>query len=117
MPGTHDYYRFRPYYTIRTDRDHEIQAKFHRFVEEDKGIKHVCIKPGSPHLNGNVERSHRTDQREFCQLLTCTDDLDSTQKLEHWEHFFNFNRPQGTHNGKMPYEALKLKLEKDPFSP
>lgn len=34
------------------------------------------IKPRSPQLNGKVERSHRTDQEEFYQLLTYTDDVD-----------------------------------------
>ena len=98
-------------HTIRTDRGHEFQAKFHWFVEEDKGIRHVYIKPRSPQLNGKVERSHRTDQQEFYQLLTYTDDVDLYQKLEHWEHFYNFNRPHGAHNGKTPYEVLKLLLK------
>jgi transposase len=43
--------------TIRTDRGHEFQALFHWHVE-DKGIRHVYIKPRSPQLNGKVERSH-----------------------------------------------------------
>ena len=62
-------------HTIRTDRGHEWQALFHWHVE-DKGIRHVYIKPRSPQLNGKVERSHRTDQEEFYQLLTYTDDVD-----------------------------------------
>ena len=47
------------------------------------------IKPRSPHLNGKVERSHRTDQ----------------------EKFYNLSRPHGAHNGETPYEALKHLLE------
>ena len=94
-------------HTILTDRGHEFQAKFHWYVEEDRGIRHVYIKPRSPHLNGKVERSHRTDQQEFYQLLSYTDDVDLNKKLEHWEHFYNFNRPQSAHDGKTPYEALK----------
>ena len=50
-------------HTICTDRGHESQAKFHWHVE-DKGIRHVYIKPRSPQLNGKVERSHRSDQEE-----------------------------------------------------
>ena len=45
--------------TIRTDRGHEFQAKFHWHVE-DSGMEHVYIKPMTPQLNGKVERSHRT---------------------------------------------------------
>jgi len=51
-------------HTIRTDRGHEFQAKFHWHVE-DKGMRHIYIKPHSPQLNGKVERSHRIDQEEF----------------------------------------------------
>ena len=60
--------------TFRTDRGHEFQVRFHWHVE-DQGIRHVYIKPQTPQLNGKVVRSHRTDQTEFCQLLTYTDDI------------------------------------------
>jgi len=97
-------------HTIRTDRGHEFQARFHWHVE-DKGMRHVYIKPRSPQLNGKVERSHRIDQEEFYQLLTYTDDVDLNKKLNAWEKFYNFNRPHGAFNGKTPYEALKCTLE------
>ena len=97
-------------HTVRTDRGHEFQAQFHWYVE-DKGIIHVYIKPRSPQLNGKVERSHRTDQEEFYQLLTYTDDVDLNKKLEKWEQFYNFNRPHGAFDGKTPYEALRCILE------
>jgi transposase InsO family protein len=97
-------------HTIRTDRGHEFQAQFHWHVE-DKGIRHVYIKPRSPQLNGKVERSHRSDQEEFYQLLTYTDDVDLNRKLVEWEQFYNFNRPHGAFNGKTPYEALRCMLK------
>ena len=78
---------------------------------EDKGMRHVYIKPRSPQLNGKVERSHRTDQEEFYQLLTYTDDVDLKKKLEIWEQFYNFNRTHGAFNGQTPYEALKYLLK------
>jgi transposase InsO family protein len=76
---------------IRTDNGHEFQAKFHWHVE-DKGIRHAYIKKGTPQLNGKVERSHRSDQEEFYQLLSYKDDIDLETKLEEWETFYNFNR-------------------------
>ena len=97
-------------HTIRTDRGHEFQAQFHWHVE-DQGIRHVYIKPRSPQLNGKVERSHRTDQEEFYQLLTYTDDVDLNKKLAEWERFYNLDRPHGSFKGKTPYEALKCSLE------
>jgi hypothetical protein len=39
-------------------------------------MRHIYTKKASPHLNGKVERSHRTDQGEFYQLLEYTGDID-----------------------------------------
>ena len=94
---------------IRTDNGHEFQAKFHWHVE-DQGIRHAYIKRGTPQLNGKVERSHRSDQQEFYQLLSYKGDVDLEAKLAEWENFYNFNRPHGAFNGKTPYEALRERL-------
>jgi len=96
--------------TIRTDRGHEFQARFHWHVE-DLGMRHVYIKPRTPQLNGKVERSHRTDQTEFYQLLTYTDDVDLNVKLKAWEDFYNYDRPHLSLEGKTPYEVMKCLLE------
>jgi transposase InsO family protein len=96
--------------TIRTDNGHEFQAKLHWHVE-DRGIRHVYIKSRTPRLNGKVERSHGTDDREFYQLLTYTDDVDLNEKLTEWENYYNFNRPHGAFSGKIPYEALHAWLK------
>jgi len=97
-------------HTIQTDRGHEYQALFHWHIE-DKGIRHVYIKPRSPQLNGKVGRSHRSDNEEFYQLLSYKDDVDLNKKLEAWENFYNFNRPHGAFEGKTPYEALRHTLK------
>ena len=94
---------------IRTDRGHEFQALFHWHVE-DKGIRHFYIKPRSPQLNGKVERSHRSDQEDFYQLLKYKNDVDLEKRLYEWEQFYNVARPHGTHKGKTPYESLRDKL-------
>ncbi len=95
---------------IRADNGHEFQAKFHWHVE-DFGIRHVYIKRGTPQLNGKVERSHRSDQQEFYQLISYKGDVDLEAKLVEWERFYNFARPHGAHDGKTPYEALREKLQ------
>ena len=82
-------------HTVRTDRGHEFQAQFHWHLA-DQGIRHVYIKARTPQLNGKVERSHRTDQQEFYQLLTYTDDVDLRKKLAEWENFCNYQRPHWT---------------------
>jgi transposase InsO family protein len=86
---------------IRTENGHEFQAKFHWHVE-DQGIRHAYIKRGTPQLNGKVERSHRSDQQDFYQLLSYKGDVDLEAKLSEWENFYNFNRPHGALNGKAP---------------
>jgi transposase InsO family protein len=96
--------------TIRTDRGHEFQARFHWHVE-DQGMRHVYIKPQTPQLNGKVERSHRTDQAEFYQLLTYTDDIDLNAKLKAWENFYNYDRPHLSLGGKTPYKVMKSLLK------
>jgi transposase InsO family protein len=96
--------------TVRTDRGHEFQARFHWHVE-DQGLQHVYIKPQTPQLNGKVERSHRTDETEFYQLLTYTDDVDLSSKLEAWENFYNYDRPHISLEGKTPYEVMRSLLK------
>jgi len=77
---------------------------------EDLGIRHVYIRPRSPHLNGKVERSHATDQEEFYQLIEYTDDIDIEEKLQEWEMFYNCQRPHAALGGQTPYEVLKERL-------
>lgn len=95
---------------VRTDNGHEVQAKFHWHIV-DLGIRHAYIKRGTPQLNGKVERSLRSDQQEFYQLLSYKGDVDLAAKLNEWELFYNFARPQGAHNGQIPFEALRDKLQ------
>ena len=97
---------------VRTDRGHEFQARFHWHVE-DQGIQHVYIKPRTPQLNGEVERSHRTDGTEFYQLLTYKDDVNLNAKLEAWEDFYNYDGPHISHDGKTPYEVMRLLLKSE----
>ena len=49
----------------------------------------LTIKRGTPQLNGKVERSHRSDQQEFYQLLSYKGDVDLEAKLSEWENFYN----------------------------
>ena len=96
-------------HTIQTDNGHEFQAKFHWHCE-DLGIRHVYIKPATPHLNGKVERSHLTDKTAFYQLIEYTDDIDIGKKLKEWEKFYNTHRPHASLGGKTPFEVLREKL-------
>ena len=61
--------------TIRTDNGHKFQSNFHWPIE-DLGMENVYIKPGTPRLNGKVERSHLTGKCGFYQLLDYKGDVD-----------------------------------------
>src|SRR5215207_4008818 len=76
-----------------------------------QGMRHVYIKPQTPQPNGKGERSHRTDQTEFYQMLTYTDDVDLNAKLQAWENFYNYDRPHLALAGKTPYEVMKSLLQ------
>ena len=96
-------------HTIQTDNGHEFQFGFHCHCR-DLGLNHVYIRPHAPHLNGKVERSHLTDQREFYQLLTYTNDTNLTEKLHEWESIYNCHRPHLALQGRTPAECLKRKM-------
>jgi len=77
-------------------------------VRDEPPVAHFTLPP---QLNGKVERSHRTDQTEFYQLLTYTDDVDLNAKLKAWENFYNYDRPHLSLAGKTPYEVMKSLLQ------
>jgi transposase InsO family protein len=98
---------------IQTDNGAEFQGAFHWHVL-DRGIGHVYIKPSTPRLNGKVERSHRIDEEEFYRMLdgVVIDDTELfNDKLQEWEHFYNFDRPHGGLDGQTPYERLLHKTK------
>jgi len=68
------------------------------------------VRKASPHLNGKVGRSHRTDKEEFYQYLNYKGDVDLEKKLRQWENIYNFERPSRALKGKTPYERLRERL-------
>ena len=101
-------------FSVQTDNGAEFQSGFDWHLV-DLGIKHKCIKPRTPRINGKVERSHRTDVQEFYTLLDkdgVSDDIHLyNEKLREWEDLYNFHRPHGGLDGHTPYERLKQKRE------
>ncbi len=99
-------------HVIQTDNGPEFQSRFHWHLEA-ADIRHVSIRPRTPHLTGKVERSHRVDDQEFYQLLDkegVTDDIHLfNEKLREWEDYYNYHRPHGALDGQIPYERLVAK--------
>jgi len=105
---------------IQTDNGAEFQSRFHWHLEEQE-VRHVYIRPRTPHLNGKVERSHRVDEQEFYQLLDKDGIADNihlfNDKLREWEDYYNYHRPHGALGGQTPYERLLAKKTPARVSP
>lgn len=100
-----------PIERIQTDRGREFFAVKVQEKLKKYGIKFRPNKPGSPHLNGKVERSQGTDKTEFYS----TTDIDSktlSEQLAEWQHYYNWERPHSAHNGKTPVENISNCLMK-----
>jgi len=107
-------------HVVQTDNGAEFQTRFSGHLHE-LGVRHVHIRPRTPHLNGKVERSHRVDDQEFYQLLDkdgISDDIRLfNKKLREWENYYNFHRPHAALDGQTPYERLLAKRKAAPASP
>ncbi len=104
-----------PIQRIQTDRGTEFFAEKVQNKMKEYGMKFRPNKPGSPHLNGKVERSQRTDKEEF--YSTANLDLEELQNttLPEWQHYYNWQRAHGSFKGKTPMEVVCEHLEKTPI--
>ena len=104
-----------PIQRIQTDRGREFFAEKVQKRLIKYGIKFRPNKPGSPHLNGKVERSQKTDKTEFYATVDLTT-KDLNEHLALWQHYYNWDRPHSAHNGKTPMEKYFELSEETPFS-
>ncbi len=104
-----------PIQRIQTDRGREFFAiKVQERLKNYK-IKFRPNKPGSPHLNGKVERSQKTDKTEFYATVDLSDS-DLKEQLSLWQHYYNWDRPHSAHNGNSPMERYFELSDETPFS-
>lgn len=97
-----------PIQRFQTDRGGEFFAYKVQERLMEYGIKFRPIRPGSPHLNGKVERSQKTDKLEF--YATCDlEDPELDNRLSEWQFYYNWQRLHGALNGKTPMQrAIEL---------
>ncbi|MFN7097860.1 MAG: IS481 family transposase [Gammaproteobacteria bacterium] len=105
-----------PIQRIQTDRGLEFFAEKVQHKLMELGIKFRPNKPGSPHLNGKVERSQKTDLEEFYATVDLYDFENLREELAQWQFFYNWQRPHGSLKGKTPSEIVAELGEKTPFS-
>lgn len=99
---------------IQTDRGREFFAITVQKKLASYAIKFRPIKPRSPHLNGKVERSQRTDMQEFYSTVNL-DDPNLEEKLKDWQFHYNWHRPHGSLHGKAPIDKVCELSEKTPL--
>lgn len=99
---------------IQTDNGPEFQKEFVKHLE-GIGLAHQYIWIHTPDQNGCVERSHRTDQDEFYNLI----DLNSlslnelNREILLWNQKYNQKRLHWALNWKTPEQFLKLYLSQN----
>lgn len=104
-----------PIQRFQTDRGREFFAIKVQEKLMEKGIKFRPNRPSSPHLNGKVERSQKTDKTEFYATIDLADeDLDG--QLAEWQYYYNWHRPHSAHHGKSPMEKYFELADKTPYS-
>ena len=103
-----------PIQRIQTDRGREFFAVIVQEGLKQYGIKFRPTKSASPHLNGKVERSQRTDKIEFYSTVDLASaDLDM---LAEGNTTTTGERPHSAHNGKTPMERYCELMEQTPLT-
>jgi transposase InsO family protein len=103
-----------PVQRVQTDRGMEFFAE-----KVQKRLMEYCIKfrpnkPASPHLNGKVERSQKTDKEEFYPTVDLTDH-NLEDLVAEWQQYYNWERPHSSLGGKSPEEARYALSSVTPF--
>jgi len=104
-----------PIQRIQSDRGLEffaekVQKKMMKYC-----IKFRPVKPASPHLNGKVERSQKTDLEEFYPTTDLSDFEKLREELGYWQFFYNWQRPHGALKGKTPSQIESELCNKTPL--
>ncbi len=99
---------------IQTDRGKEFFAYSFQDRLMEYGIKFRPIKPGSPHPNGKVERTQRTDLDEFYSTVDIRDP-DLPNLLSQWQFHYNWLRSHSSLNGRAPIQVVTELSNKTPL--
>ena len=103
-----------PIQRVQIDRGSEFTSYIVQDLLFDWRIKYRPIKPGSPHLNGKVERAQQTVLSEFYPTVDIkTKTLD--RLLEEWQFYYNWQRVHGS-IGTTPVELFCQKKDIAPYA-
>jgi len=109
-----------PIQRVQSDRGGEFFGQVFQQALRRHHIKFRPTPPRSPHLNGKVERSQRTDKQEFwarMDLARASGRLaELSEELECWQTFYNWRRAHGSLNGRTPRQRECALLKETPWS-
>ena len=94
-----------PIQRIQTDRGLEFLAEDVQRKLMEWAIKFRPLPPRSPHLNGKVERTQRSDLEEFWATVD-PKSADIEDRLADWQHFLNWGRLHTALGGNTPIDRL-----------
>lgn len=107
-----------PIQRVQTDWGTEFFNYDFQYELHEHFIKFRPIKPRSPHLNGKVERTQKTDKEEFWSLIDLKDrNLDLNELAKEWQEFYNKKRPHSSIKGKTPWQKFKAVEDLIPIQP
>ena len=113
---------------IQTDNGVEFTCKFNsllnplrikeaklsgfEWILKERGIEHYLIRPGTPQLNGKIERFHRTLKRELNLKALNGQPFEVIVKaIQDWVHWYNHERYHASLNYLTPQEIFTTRLK------
>lgn len=99
---------------VQTDSGAEFFAEAVQRRLMAESIKFRPIPPRSPHLNGKVERAHRTVLEEFGATVD-PKAPDVGARLAEWVHHYNWHRPHEAINGLCPIDRVCERVDQTPL--
>lgn len=93
---------------VMTDNGSCYRSKAFRNACKRLGLKHIRTKPYTPKTNGKAERFIQTALREWAYAHAYPTSDQRAQQLPIWLHRYNWHRPHGSLQSKMPISRLGL---------
>ncbi|SRR6266571_1360711 len=94
---------------IQTDNGSEFESALHAWLQQ-RGIRHVRIRPRQPHLNGKVERVQRTIAEEYWDGVTAPAGPAWEKGLQAYLHTYNHRRPHRSLDYETPWRYAEKRL-------
>jgi transposase InsO family protein len=81
------------------------KTRFQKVLRQ-QGVQHVRSAPHHPMTLGKIERFWQTIWREFLEEAVFASFADACQRLEHWIHYYNHQRPHQGIDGAAPADRF-----------